>query len=252
LTKYLRDIAGASKLYRFKPAILPTVATAAFMGLFVALGMWQLNRAQEKRAMLLQYERSSHRPPAELRLPVTNPAGWRYRHVKATGRFDSEHQFLLENQISRHQVGYDVLTPLILPGSQKRVLVDRGWVPLGTSRDDLPQVSVTTSKVTIKGIVYVPYARGFSLGSMTAGETGWPLRIGFINFKQMSARLGAPLAPMIVRLDPGTPHGYRRAWQVVPFGPERHLGYAVQWFAMACTLLAIYLSVNLTRVGRDE
>ena len=56
---------------------------------------------------------------------------------------------------------------------------------------------------------------------------------------------------MIVRLDPGAPHGYRRAWQVVPFGPERHLGYAVQWFAMASALLAIYLSVNLTRVNRD-
>jgi surfeit locus 1 family protein len=83
---------------------------------------------------------------------------------------------------------------------------------------------------------------------MTGGETGWPLRVQFIDFKQMARRLDSALGAMIVRLDPKSPYGYRREWQIAPMGPQRHLGYAVQWFALACTLLVIYVLVNLRRV----
>jgi surfeit locus 1 family protein len=241
-------MASASKRYTFKPAVLPTLAAVALIGLFIALGIWQLNRAQEKRAMLLQYESLIHQPAIRLRLPVAVPASWRYRHVKLTGHFTGDRQFLLDNQISRGQVGYHVLTPFRLPDHEGRVLVDRGWVPLGASREILPTVSVTARKVAVRGTVYVPYGQGYNLGGMATEETGWPLRVQFVNFKQMSARLGAPLADMIIRLDPKAPYGYRRAWQVVPFGPARHLGYAVQWFAFACALLSIYIVVNVKRV----
>lgn len=197
--------------------------------------------------MLLAYENLSNQRPVKLELPVAKPESWRYRHVKLTGRFDNARQFLLDNQVSRGQVGYDVLTALRLPEDQGRVLVDRGWVPLGANREVLPDVAVSADKISIQGAVYVPYAQGYSLGGMATGETGWPLRVQFIDFKQMGARLKAPLAVMVIRLDPEAPYGYRREWEVVPFGPARHLGYAVQWFALACALLAIYIFVNLNR-----
>ncbi len=244
-------MAAARKRYRFRPAPLPTIAAAALMGLFIALGIWQLNRAQDKQAMLMQYEVLSQRPPIDLRLPVEDTESWRYRRVAVVGHFDGQHQFLLDNQISHGQVGYHVLTPFKLTASQGRVLVDRGWIPLGANRNILPGVTVTKDEVTLEGTVYVPYARRFSLGDMDVGEAGWPLRVQFVDFEQMAERLGAPLADMIIRLDPESPYGYRREWQIVPFSPIRHLGYAVQWLALAATLLVIYVAVTLKASSKE-
>jgi surfeit locus 1 family protein len=238
---------GAGQPYRFKPAILPSVAAATLMGLFIGLGVWQLNRAEEKEAMLLQYELRSKRPPDSLVLPIQHRQAWQYRRIETTGRFTSRRQFLLDNQVSRGQVGYQVLTPFKPSHYAQAVLVDRGWVPLGASRARLPDVDVTDGKVNLEGTVYLPYGRGFSLGGMADGERGWPLRVQFIDFDRMAKRLGRPLARLIIRLDPKSPHGYRREWQVTSFGPERHLGYAVQWFALAVALLVLYVAVNLER-----
>jgi surfeit locus 1 family protein len=227
--------------------MLPTLAAVVLAGLFIALGMWQLNRAQEKQAMLAQYERLSQRRAVALRLPVAHPARWRHRKVSVTGHFERGRQFLLDNKISRGQVGYHVLTPLRLSASGRSVLVDRGWVPLGASREELPRIPVTGREVTVDGVVYVPFDEPYSLGGMDTGETGWPRRVQFIDFKQMARRLDAPLASMVVRLDPAAPYGYRREWELVPFSPERHLGYAVQWFALASAVLILYIVVNLRR-----
>ncbi len=233
--------------YDFKPALLPTTGAVLLTGLFILLGVWQLNRAQEKQAMLSRYETLSQRRPVELQLPVVNEARWRYQNVKLTGRFDREHQFLLDNQVYRGRVGYNVLTLLEPTGAKQCILVDRGWIPAGASRIKLPRVPVTARRVTIQGEVYVPYGKGYRLGGMDSGEQGWPRRIQFIDFEQIGRRTAAPLAQMIIRLNPTSPYGYMRDWQIVAFSPQRHLGYAVQWFALAVGMLVIFIVVNTNR-----
>ncbi len=233
--------------YNFTPALLPTVAAIVLTGLFITLGVWQLNRAQEKQAMLSRYEALSQKRPVKLQLPMVNEERWRYRKVKLTGRFGREHQFLLDNQVYRGRIGYHVLTPLQPTGAEQRVLVDRGWVPAGTRRSQLPRVPVTARRVTIQGEVYVPYEDGYRLGGMDTGEHGWPRRIQFIDFEQIARRAAVPLARIIVRLNPASPHGYVRDWQIVPFSPQRHWGYAFQWFALAAGMLALFVIVNTNR-----
>lgn len=235
-----------AKHYNFRPAVLPSAAAAVLMGMFIALGMWQLNRAQEKQAILDTHALRSQQPPVELTLPLTDKPRLRYRRVEVTGRFDPDRQFLLDNQVRRGQVGYHVLTPLRVTGKQG-LLVDRGWIPLGGSRDQLPEIPVTNDAVRLRGTIYVPYEQGFSLGGMDAGERVWPRRVQFVDFEQMGARVGLALAGATLRLDPKSPHCYRCEWQIAPFTPERHLGYAVQWFALALALLVIFIVVNVKR-----
>ncbi len=243
---------GRGKHFTFRPAvflnvaIVPSVTAAVLITLFIALGIWQLNRAEEKQAILNSYALRSQLPPAALPLPLTNAGRWRYRHVEVTGRFDSDHQFLLDNQVRGGQAGYQVLTPLRVSGEQG-LLVDRGWIPLGASRERLPEIPVSHASVTLRGTIYVAHEQGFSLGGMDAGETGWPRRVQFVDFKRMGARIDLALVGASLRLDPESPYCYRCAWQVAPFTPERHLGYAVQWFAMALALLIIVIVVNVKR-----
>lgn len=238
------------KGYAFK--LLPTLAALLFSGLFVALGLWQLDRAAQKTSILQDYTSRSKAAPVALgmKLPIENADAWRYRRVRMTGRFDDAHQFLLDNQVSRGQAGYRVLTPLRLADSRFNVLVDRGWIALGPSRERLPDVTVEDGQVELTGTVYIPYGRGFSLGAMDAGEDAWPRRVQFLDFERMAELLGYPLAQMTIRLAESAPHGYRREARILPFGPERHLGYAVQWFALAATVAVIYVVLTVRALRR--
>ena len=52
------------------------------------------------------------------------------------------------------------------------------------------------------------------------------------------------LAPRVLKLDPALPIGYTRDLDILPntLPPERHLGYAVQWFGLA---LAVFITALL-------
>ena len=55
------------------------------------------------------------------------------------------------------------------------------------------------------------------------------------------------LTPRVLRLDPDLPMGYARDLEVLAntLPPERHLGYAVQWFALSAAVLVIALLLTL-------
>jgi len=69
--------------------------------------------------------------------------------------------------------------------------------------------------------------------------------------EELAQHLQRELAPVSVLLDAGAEDGYLRRWRPIEFGPDRHIGYAVQWFALALTLLIIYIVVNFRRSKDD-
>jgi surfeit locus 1 family protein len=233
---------------RFSPLL--TLGALALLALFLLLGNWQLERAQEKRALLQHLQEQSRQPVRDLPSTLEDPQQWRYRRVRVSGYFDDAHQFLLDNQVSRGQVGLQVITPLRMEHAQQAVLIDRGWVPLGRDRRHVPDIQATGQRVELTGTVYVPYKNPYHLGGLDEGQSDWPRMIQYLDFQAIPQRLGYPVLPLTIRLDPGTPHGYRREWPDIPFTPERHLGYAIQWFALAAVLVVIYLALNIRRVRR--
>lgn len=234
-------------IYRFQPTLILTLIAAALFVLFIGLGNWQLNRANEKRLILRDYDHRIQESPSELPLPLSDATEWRYRRIRINGRFDGEKQFLLDNQVNRGQVGFNVLTPLKLLRKEQAVLIDRGWIPANADRRQLPDVSVATDVVSLEGVVYVPYGRGVRLGGLDESSDQWPRLIEYLDFEAMSNRLGYPLAPLTIRLDPKSPHGYRRTWKPVPITPQTHTAYALQWFTFAAVLIVIYLALSLKR-----
>lgn len=230
--------------------LLPAVLGVVLIGLFVALGMWQLHRAQEKQSILAWKEAVGVARPVPLPEALGDPTAWRYRPVIAEGRYDSTYQFLLDNQVLDGRVGYRVLTPLRRPGRPEAVLVDRGWVAAPADRALLPDVTVQTLPRRIQGTVYVPFGEGFRLGGVTDEAVVWPRRVQYLDFEAFSRILPYPVAPYLIRLDAKEPDGYERRWPTAPFSPDRHIGYAVQWFAMAAAVLGILLGVGLRRRSR--
>ncbi len=234
-------------IYRFKPSILLTLLVVGLSALFLSLGNWQLNRADEKRILQRDYERHTTLDPVKLLLPLMDVDEWRYRKVTVQGKFDTEKQFLLDNQVKNSIAGVNVLTPLKLQYQEKSVLVDRGWIPLGSDRTQLPNVSMDADIVSLVGTVYAPFGEGYRLGGMDEGQSSWPRLVQYLDFDEMSKRLGYAVEPLTIRLDASSPYGYQRNWPILQIVPERHVTYALQWFALAAVLVVIYLALSFKR-----
>lgn len=215
--------------------------------IFVWLGTWQLNRAQEKELLVAQIEERQTHEPIVFPTGANDYSEYRYTPVLVSGKYNPEQQFLLDNQVKDRTVGYNVLTPVKLANSDASVLVDRGWVPQGQTRVLLPDVSFESLTEKLEGIIYVPYGKGFVLGGFDEGQAVWPRVIQYIDFEAMSERLERPLIPAIVRLSPTEPEGYRREWRNINMGADKHLGYAVQWYALALAMLVILIILIVKR-----
>ena len=221
---------------------IATAATAAAVLLFVVLGNWQLGRAAEKRVL----DEAFSRAEAALPLPPASIAVPRYQRVTASGGYDTNHQFLLDNMSEAGQAGVHVLTPLLLSDGNA-VLVDRGWVPFGATRDSLPDLAVPAAPRTVAGRLDGLPRPGIELAA-PAGK-GWPRLISYPHMQELAAALGRELYPQRILLDPREPDGFMRNWQVPGTTSVRHLSYAIQWFAFAATAIAIWLVLGLRREG---
>jgi len=229
---------------RFAPRPFATLAAAVAVAAFTALGLWQLDRAGEKRALAADFAGGG---PA-LSLPSDSSALPRYQRVTARGRYDAERQFLLDNQVHDGRVGVQVLTPFSLSGGGV-VLVNRGWLPFGRTRADLPDVSVDAEPRMIAGRLDELPQPGILLGAPPG--SGWPRLVSYPQVEDIAAALGVTPHARMIRLDPGVPDGYVRDWRLPGTTPVRHLGYAIQWFAFAATAIAIWLALSLRRPGEN-
>ncbi len=236
----------------FEPKAWAVALTAALLAAFVSLGWWQVGRAREKQAMIESFARGTETSVTLQGVSVDELP--RYQHVTVEGRYDPDHQVLLDNMpSSTGQPGYRVLTPLRRDGATRLLLVDRGWVPLGATRAQLPQVRVGANLRMVAGRLDQLPVPGIRLGPAEApGEKGWPRVLLFPTQADVRAVLGEPVESRIVLLDASNPDGYERVWHPsLGFPPERHLGYAIQWFALALVLVVIFVALSLKRVSPE-
>lgn len=230
----------------FAPRAWAVLVTTLLCAAFVALGWWQLDRRHDKQAMIDAFARGAA-TTAVLGNGAVD-AMPRYQHVTVAGRYDPARQVLLDNMPSSRtgRPGYRVLTPLVRDGTGHLLLVDRGWVPLGASRADLPRVAVAaTARVVVGRLDQLPVP-GVRVGEAgVPGDTRWPRVLNFPVRGDLEHALGAPVEPRVLLLDAAEPDGFEREWRpALSVGPERHLGYAIQWFALAVVLLVIFIALS--------
>lgn len=232
--------------YRFTPKPLATIATVVIFGLLMSLGFWQINRADTKKQLIAEYQsraKSSAIPLQQL------PAGkqQQYRAVKVNGQYLPQQQLLLDNRFYQHHIGFEVITPMAIPGDSKLLLVNRGWVARHMRRSQLPDVNVNNRPVTIKGIVVYPSSKAIVLSPAMDNPKQWPRIIQKLDAQQMAQILNHPVYPFVVRLKSGNVGSLQHNWQPVVMPPRKHYAYAFQWFALAGALLVIFIIVNLER-----
>jgi len=229
--------------YRFTPHWAICVLTFVTIALFIALGLWQLHRAEEKRLILARQATFEHQAPRIWRGEHGSPHA--FERVQIQGKFMPQVLFL-DNQLHAHHVGYHVLSPLDI-GTDRVILIDRGWVPAGEKRNELPEIRTPKEQLTLLGSAYYALGKPWVLGPGIEIKHESCAVIESLDLKLASQFLHKSVYPFIIRLDDKSPAGYVRSWAVVSMPPVRHLGYAFQWFAFALVIFIIFIALNIRK-----
>ncbi|MBA3661237.1 MAG: SURF1 family protein [Gammaproteobacteria bacterium] len=201
------------------------------------LGFWQLQRAHVKEAILADFKRRIQAKPFdENTLPAQGDL--RFYPVEIKGHYDYDHPLLLDNKTHEGRLGYELYVPFKPENATELILVDQGFIPRGSSRQTLPTLPTTSKALTtVKGLLNLPPAY-FALGSMLEqSAVHWPLRIQYVDLIELSRVTQRTFFPFVILA--GDSVTSFQAEQMVTITPDRHRGYALQWFALALTLLVL-------------
>ncbi len=218
------------------------------MAVFCLLGCWQLQRMQQKQALLQAQAAAAAQPPSTLSraLAAAGPVHGIVDH----GRF-LPGLVLLDNQMRHGRAGVKVYRPF-RSDEGALLLVDLGWRVLPADRT-LPVLPPPPSPVAVRGLLAPAPAPGLALGpaASPAGPQRW--LASRLQSDALAPLLGLPGLPTrVLRLDPALPFGDERDLDLLPntLPPQRHLGYAVQWFGLALTVLVVALVLEWRRRRR--
>ncbi|MDH3693832.1 MAG: SURF1 family protein [Gammaproteobacteria bacterium] len=232
--------------------IVPIVVSAILLPLFIGLGLWQLDRATQRQAIKVKIMQRSEIPAQELPAEVDDASQFEYYHFKFTGEFESEYQIFLDNQIHQGQAGYHVIAPVKVASTETRVLVNRGWIPGGESREQLPAVETPAGNLEIVGRAVAPPADYFTLESEDSQSADWQTLWQNLDMEKIQSRLPFPIYPIVIQQDADAGAKFVRAWPDYDDNwIQRHRAYAFQWFSLAALLVVIWV-VFAVRARRGQ
>lgn len=233
--------------YHFNPAVFSTLVTLLLLYIMMSLGFWQLDRAEFKDTLQQKIgERKTLSAVGIGELPES-VEDRRYLPVSFSAEFDSQHIFLLDNITFKGRVGYHVLTPAKVSAA-KAVLVVRGFVDIGESRQLHPVIETPAGVINIRGLLDLPASRGLVLADNLHNAETWPVVLQYVDLEEMSQLLGYELYDMVLWLDTDGAGSYQYDLPVLNLNAAKNNGYAFQWFALSTALLLIYIFVNTKKV----
>lgn len=213
---------------------VPPIAAVVFTALFVTLGLWQLDRAEQKETLLGQYGRE---------MPYVTPRDLsvirEFDRIEVSGRFAPERQVLIDNIPLEGRIGYYVITPFEPSNRGPILLVNRGWIPKQGAGMPASDIDVDTDYRDIRGLVgHLPRV-AIRPGEAFAEHGDWPRTALYPTIEEIAAELESSVLPLVLLLSPEGDDGYLRRWEPEVSGPMTHYSYAVQWFAMATAVVVI-------------
>lgn len=224
--------------------LAPPLAALALVVLFTSLGFWQLDRAEQKRALQASFAGEG----ATVEVSAQGEPPPLYQRIRATGRFMNERQFLIENIVVDGRLGVYVITPLELSGDGALLLVNRGWAARQPN-GELPEVEVGNEPRAVEGRAGGLPRVGIRPGPALQADGGWPRVATYPTVDELAAALQRPVLPFVLLADPDPASGFVRRWEPQTMGPLRHIGYAFHWFALALAVVVVTAVVYRKRRG---
>lgn len=232
--------------YHFNPGIVSSLVTVALLYVMVSLGFWQADKADYKADLQLKLEQRKTLSPVNLRELPSLGESRRYLPVELAGEYDVQHSLLLDNITLNRQVGYHVFTPFIID-DDKTILVIRGFIAQGKTRDQLPDINTPVGKINLQGLLDNTPSKTLVLAENVQETSRWPVVLQYIDLEEIKQLLGYELYDMVLWLAPDEAGSFEYDLPVLNLNSAKNYGYAFQWFAMSLALFIIYIVVNTKR-----
>ena len=225
--------------------LLLSLAAVFFATLGIYLGFWQLGRAAQKEALQSAMEQQASKPPLAQHVFLNgyDANALLHQRVLLSGSWVPQSTVYLDNRQMNGKVGFFVLTPLRLQGSDTVILVQRGWAPRNfESREKIPGVETPAGLVQIEGRIALAPSKLYEPSPSTQQLIRQNLDIEAFRIES-----GLPLLDVTVRQTGLPSDGLRRDWPAVNFGIDKHYGYAFQWFGLSALVIILYLWFQIFR-----
>ena len=224
-------------------------------GVCVRLGIWQLDRLDERRAYNAEVTSGLGQPSATAEDLFAHadeePEALAYRRAEATGSYDTSHEVLLYGRALEGEPGNHVLTQLVLSRGGV-LLVDRGWVPIELDTPPVAEAAPPGGTVTVTGVLQ-PGAEGGS-AVVERDPSGRLLTVREVDLGHLSDEIGSELEPLFLLLEtqsPPQPGALPRPAPLPELTEGQHLSYAIQWFTFAAIALVGFAAL-VRRESRDR
>jgi surfeit locus 1 family protein len=222
------------------------------------LGLWQLDRAQQKIEQQLEFQAAGQQEPTPLdEVPIAglpfDAIQHQNRRVALRGTYLNDRNIFLIYQTYEAQIGWEVVTPFQLEDDSQIALVSRGWSGIGVVEELAATLPVVAGTVNIEGQLYVPTPELAAQPGEALSEE-WPRVQRRLNTGEFAELFDAPVFPYVVRLAENQPGVLVRHWPLVLVDSGRNFSYSLQWFAMAIAvaLASLFLGSNLGQLWKER
>lgn len=236
--------------YRFNFTLPLTIAFLITFSILIKLGFWQLERADHKKFLNESYKLRQSEKIIDLNAHknIKDKESILWRKVSLNGSFYKEKNLIVDNQIFKHEAGFNILTPFKLDGTGMTILVNRGWHKNLINREQIPVINSVDDIGLINGYAVKIPVPGINLGGSNIEIINASLaRFQRINLDEINSFYQANFLPYMVYLNPLIDDEYISNFKLPVPDSEKNYGYAFQWFAFALTLLIIFLRLGIIK-----
>jgi surfeit locus 1 family protein len=234
-----------------------TLVVLLGMAVLARLGVWQLDRLEQRRArntaIIHQLELSPLALTGES-LPG-DQSSLKNRRGSAYGEFDFSHQVALLHQNWRDTPGIHLITPLVIDGTSQAVLVDRGWLPTNQAALENWSQFDEPGPVSVTGIIQLSQTLPARAGDVAQRISAEPQAEWYrVDIEAIQAQVPYELLPIYILESPPDESIAYLPYRVKPkfdLSDGPHLGYAIQWFIFSVILGVIYVRI-VTKKETDE
>ena len=231
---------------RFHFRWVPFIAAAIVVSVGLSLGSWQLNRAEQKRALQQQMMARAEFEPISLNALPENHISEEFRRITAEGEFISSWAVYLENRPYQGKAGFYLLMPFKLSGSEQSVLVLRGWFPRDAmDRERIPEIALPKGVIRIEGRVRASTGKLMQLGEAAVLQPGVIAQNVDVTEFARASKLSLP--NFIIEQSSDTADGLVRDWPMPSVGIDKHNAYAFQWFGLSMAAALFFLVTGFKR-----
>lgn len=230
-----------------RSSIFAATLTLFCVILMTGLGFWQLDRMHQKQLRLESINQKQSKGSLSLMIALSE-SDPRDIKVAFEGRPDIQQLLLLDNQIHNKQIGFDVIVPVWTNAGW--LLVNFGWVAAPDLSRTLPNIDSNLLLMNnFEGMVSRPVANPMVNNDINESAP-FPLLIQQAVPDELVEVTQKTLLPYLIILTQPSNH-FIREYKPVVMPPEKHLGYAMQWFGLALAA-AVIGGVAIFKRGRTH